>query len=130
MKIFLISLFTVVVVSMVSVMGQVPNELVVAKDYAQTPRMTINGKTVTGDDVFKELIVLSKRQGHETPVSVILPETLRFVDWTNVRKLLETVGFTHIKYFVRWNSTGKMIELQQVGSATETNRSTASAPPK
>ena len=119
MKNFLIVMSTASVIIAHSLAAERPSQLVIQKDYAKTPSVAINGKTVTGNKVLPELIVLIQRQGHDAPIVVILPDSLRFVDWSNVKGLIGMVGFTSVRYFVRSNSTGKMIELQQVGLAID-----------
>jgi hypothetical protein len=102
-----------------SLQAQQPPQIVIPKDYATTFAIAINGKTVPRDKVLDELMMLAKRQGDDASIVAIFPESLRFADWNNVREILWKVGFAKIRYFIRWSSTGKMIELQQVGDATD-----------
>ena len=94
-------------------------QFAIAADYAKTGAITINGKRVPGDLVLKELSKTIESQGKDVAIIVILPQSLRFEDWNNVRGLMDKIGFMNIRYFVKWSSTQKMIELKQIGEAID-----------
>ena len=119
MKNSLIVLFTVGSFVAYSVHAEQPIQLSIPKDYAKTGVIAINGKTVPSHNVLDQLMMLAIHQGENVPIAVILPDSLRFTDWNNVRGLLWKVGFSNIRFFVQSSSTGKMVELQQVGPAID-----------
>jgi biopolymer transport protein ExbD len=97
-------------------------QVVISADFAKTNKISVNGKNVSGDRVLAELSKAIKAQGNEAPIMVILPQSLTFTDWNNVRGLLDKVGFANVRYFVRWSATQKMIELTQIGPAVDSAR--------
>jgi hypothetical protein len=112
-------LVTVVVITANGLLAQQPPQIVIPKDYAKTRAMAINGKRVPENKVIDELSRLVLRQGHDAPIVAVFPESLTFADWNEVRGILWKVGFAQIRYFVRGSSKGKLMELQQVGDATD-----------
>lgn len=95
------------------------NRIAISADYAKTGAIVVNDEIVSGDRVLRVLSKLIEAQGRDMPLAVVLPESLRFADWNNVRGLIDKVGFMQVRYLVRWKSTGKMIEFRQVGEAID-----------
>lgn len=112
-------IFLAVIAQSLSALADQAAQFVIAADYAKTGTITINGKSVPGEIVLKELSRTIESQGKDAPIMVILPKSLRFEDWNNVRGLMDKVGFMNVRYFVKWSSTQKMIELKQVGEAID-----------
>ena len=115
MKTCLIALLTFSISITCRLQAEQPSELLIPKDYAKRKAIAINGKEVVDPQLLPALMELVKHQGEDFPIAVVLPDSLRFADWHNVRGLLWKVGFNNIRCFVQSSSTGKMAELKEVG---------------
>jgi hypothetical protein len=112
-------LLAVITLRSITCLGNQPTQFVIAADYPKTGAILINGRKISDEAVLNELAKTIHGEGAAAPIVVVLPQSFRFEDWNNVRGLMDKVGFTNVRYFVKWTSTQKMIELKQVGEAVE-----------
>ncbi len=119
MKRYLLT-FIILLTSQSIILGDLPPITIhLHGDFFKTGDMVVDGTKVTGARHLAFLENLLLKRGSEAQVSVRMPITFRFIEWNEIRGLLDKVGFQRVEYLVVWPEQNKAIEVSQVGLARD-----------
>jgi hypothetical protein len=78
----------------------------------------IGGASISSDELSG---YFSKHRGNwslrDTEVKVVLPQDASFNSFFYAKARLQAVGFSHLRFFVQSPRTGKIVQIQTVGSS-------------
>jgi hypothetical protein len=103
----------------------VPTTVMLPPDYSKTLNIHLNGHFVANEQVLEKLS--STISDPRTPVVVFIPEEGRFVDWIEIKGLLDKIGCLNVRYFVFSSKSQGMTELELPHEAIDF---TLSPPPR
>ena len=95
--------------------AQSPIAIELPKDYGRKWGVRVDGKNVPGTKVLDQLIKVKQARRDNPAVVVLLPNSARFADWTNIHGIVDKVGFSNVRYFALSEDGEKMIEVKREG---------------